>query len=349
MRAAVLYAPKDLRIEDVPSPALGNGDVLVKVALNGLCGTDFSEYDHGPLMVPLRDRHPVTGHHGPIILGHEFIGTVVDAGPAARKWIGLRVASGAGVSCGRCRWCNAGRTNLCDRYYTIGLSTHGALAEYVAVPQSTLIEIPAACPDEEAVLAQPLAVGLHAIDRAELRGDEHVAVLGIGAIGAFILTGLARHRGPVTAVDVSEERLRVARALGATRSCLVSPEAAPDEIRELVGSTPEVVIECSGSFGSLGRAAGLVERGGRVLLVGLQKAPQPLDAAKLVLSEVEIRTSVAHVCSRNLPDALSLLCAKRIASIIGVHVVPLTTVLSDAFAPTARIGASKKFVVDVTR
>src|SRR5689334_1184434 len=177
MRAAVLHAPGDMRIEEYPDPVAGPGMVVLSVACNGLCGTDVTEYTKGPMMVPLTTRHPGSGHLGPTILGHEFVGEVVAAGPGAERWRGRRAASGAGVSCGACRRCRQGRTNLCEHYYTLGLSTHGALAEYVAVPAATLREIPDGCADRDAALAQPLAVGLHAVDRSGVQPGDTVLVL----------------------------------------------------------------------------------------------------------------------------------------------------------------------------
>src|SRR4029077_3896375 len=100
MRASVLYSPRDLRIESRPDPACGDDDVVIEVALNGLCGTDATEFSKGPMMVPLTTPHPATGHFGPTILGHEFIGVVVESGKNARSLLGKRVASGAGVWCG---------------------------------------------------------------------------------------------------------------------------------------------------------------------------------------------------------------------------------------------------------
>src|SRR5690348_12201921 len=191
MLAGVLYSAGDLRVEDVPEPVPAEGEVLVEVSYNGLCGTDATEYSKGPMMVPLTTRHPGSGHLGPTILGHEFVGRVVSAGAGAQEWVGKRVASGAGVSCGTCAWCLRGRTNLCQSYYTLGLSTHGGLAERVCAPASTLAKIPSDLPDVEAALAQPLAVGLHAVTRSGAAPGETVVVMGAGAIGSFILAGLS--------------------------------------------------------------------------------------------------------------------------------------------------------------
>lgn len=335
MRAAVLYAPLDLRLEERAEPTPGDDDVIVEVSYNGLCGTDATEYTKGPMMVPLTRAHPGSGHLGPTILGHEFIGEVVATGGSAAGWMGRRVASGAGVSCGECAWCRRGRTNLCASYYTLGLSTHGGLADRVAVPARTLRAIPDDCPDIEAALAQPLAVGLHGVQRSGVRPGDHVVVLGAGAIGSFILAGLSGHDGPVTALDIDADRLAVARRLGATKTVVIGPDAPPAELRDLVPEGADVVIESSGVPGSAARACALAARGGTVLLVGLTKAAQPLELADLVLREVNIRTTVAHVCDTDLPAALELLTRWPLSPVLVERVVALDRVVEDGFAALA--------------
>lgn len=345
MRAAVLYAPGDLRVEERPEPTCGPGTVLLAVSHNGLCGTDVTEYTKGPMLVPLRARHPGSGHVGPTVLGHEFIGAVVDTGDGARRWRGRRVASGAGVSCGGCRACRRGRTNLCDRYYTLGLSTHGGLADLVEVPAATLREIPDGCADLDAALAQPLAVGLHAVSRAGVAPGDTVVLIGAGAIGSFILAGLSGHGVRVIAVDVDPGRLDSARRLGAAQTCLVDPDGGDDPVRELVGAGADVVIESSGVPGAARRACHLVARGGTVLLVGLVKAPQSLDVTDLVLREVTLRTTVAHVCADDLPRALDLLSRRPLAPLLVDRVVPLDRVVDDGLRPLAAGAVLGKVIV----
>jgi len=347
MRAAVLHAPGDMRIEEYAEPVAGPGTVVLSVAYNGLCGTDVTEYTKGPMMVPLTTRHPGSGHLGPTILGHEFAGEVVHAGAGAERWRGRRVASGAGVSCGGCRRCRQGRTNLCERYYTLGLSTHGALADFVAVPAATLREIPDGCADRDAALAQPLAVGLHAVDRSGVQRGDTVVLLGAGAIGSFILAGLAGHDGRVIAVDVDAGRLAAARRLGATETLLVSPDDPEDPVRDLVPDGADVVIESSGVPGAAQRAAHLVAMGGTVLLVGLIKAPQSLALADLVLREVTVRTTVAHVCDTDLSRALELLRDRPLADELVGRVVPLGRVVADAFEPLAAGAVPGKVLIRV--
>ncbi len=345
MRAGVLYAPHDLRVEDRPDPVPGEHDVVIQVAYNGLCGTDITEYSKGPMMVPLNTPHPGSGHVGPTILGHEFIGTVVDAGRAARPWVGKQVASGAGVACGRCAWCARGRTNLCAAYYTLGLSTHGGLAELVSAPASTLVEIPENCATIDAALAQPLAVGMHAVERAAIVPGQRVVVLGAGAIGSFILAGLTGHEGPIAVVDIDPARLAVARLLGATETHLVGRAATVEELRDRIPHPVDVVIESSGVPGAAARALGLAARGGRVLLVGLVQAPQELRLADAVLREVDVATTVAHVCGTDLPRALDLLARTPLSATIGVRVVPLESVVDDGFEPLVAGRVSGKVLV----
>ncbi len=346
MRAAVLYAPNDLRVEERPMPECGPDDVVVEVRYNGLCGTDATEYSKGPMMVPLHDTHPGSGHRGPTILGHEFIGTVVRAGANAQPWLGKRVASGAGVSCGTCAWCSRGRTNLCAGYYTLGLSTHGGLAELAASPAGICREVPAGCTDEDAALAQPLAVGLHAVRRAGVAPDDSVLLLGVGAIGSFVLAGLDGHTGEVTAVDVDEARLDAARALGATSTVLLDRAAGEHDVRDAVPDGADVVFETSGAAGSAARAFAATRRGGTTVLVGLHKQPQPLALADLVLREVDVRTTVAHVCSEDLGPALELLDRRPLAASLVQSVVPLADVVAAGLEPLVAGAATGKILVD---
>jgi (R,R)-butanediol dehydrogenase/meso-butanediol dehydrogenase/diacetyl reductase len=280
------------------------------------------------------------------VLGHEFIGTVVDTGPETRRWAGRRVASGAGVWCGTCAWCRRGRTNLCERYYTLGLSTHGGLARYVAVPSGTLCEIPDGCPDLEAVLAQPLAVGLHGVSRSGVRPGDTVVLLGAGAIGSFLLAGLTGHDGPVVALDVDAARLDTARALGATATHLIDRDGSDDDLRDLVPGGADVVIESSGAVGSVQRAFALVARGGSVLLVGLTKQPQPIVFSDVVLRELDVRTTVAHVCDTDLPAALRRLTERPLADLVVDGVLDAGDVVA-GFERLASGAVRGKLVVDL--
>jgi len=297
-------------------------------------------------MVPLNARHPGSGHLGPTILGHEFVGTVVDAAPELSHLVGRRVACGAGVSCGECAWCRRGRTNLCARYFTLGLSTDGGLATYVGAPAATCVEVPDDCTWESAALAQPLAVGIHAVRRSGVQPGHTVVLLGAGAIGSFVCAGLEDHDGPVLAIDVDAGRLEAARALGATETALVDRAAGPDDVRDLVDGGADVVFETSGVPGAVERAFALTARGGTVVLVGLNSAPTTLSLAPVVLREVDVRTTVAHVCGDDLPAALSLLARRDLGATMVDRVVSLDDVVDQGLRPLSANEVSGKVLVD---
>jgi (R,R)-butanediol dehydrogenase / meso-butanediol dehydrogenase / diacetyl reductase len=349
MRAARYHGPGDVRIESVPVPVPGPGEVLVRVLRSGICGTDASEYQHGPIMVPLRSPHPGSGHQGPITIGHEFTGTVVEGGPGTEHLTGRRVATGAGVSCGTCRWCRRGRTNLCAAYWTLGLNADGGMAEYALVPAATCVAVPDGCGDDSAGLAQPLAVGLHAARRAGVREGDTVVLVGAGAIGSFTLYGLARaHRpGRVIVLDVDRERLAAAERLAAVETHDVGgqdPVALVRKLTDAIGA--DVVIEATGADGAAQRALLMAARGGRVLSVGLPRGPQPLELAEATLREVDLSTTVAHVCAEDMPEALDLLTDGALAGLTLDRVIGLDALVPEGLDALVRRRLRGKVLVD---
>jgi (R,R)-butanediol dehydrogenase / meso-butanediol dehydrogenase / diacetyl reductase len=349
VRAAVLYNPHDLRVEARPDPTCGPDDVIVEVRYNGLCGTDATEFAKGPMMVPLTRAHPGSGHVGPTILGHEFIGTVVETGSNVRSMLTKRVACGAGVSCGACQWCRASRTNLCAGYYTLGLSTHGGLAEFVSAPARICLQIPDGCADADAALAQPLAVAIHSVRRSAVRPGDSIVLLGAGAIGSFICSALSGHDGPIVAIDIDERRLEVAMALGATQAHRIDRNTTAPELRELLPAGADVVFETSGVLGAAERAFALAARGGTVLLVGLNATPQALNLADLVLREVNVHTTVAHVCDQDLPEALRLLSHRHLSATLLDRVVSLDDVVAGGLQALVAGTTTGKILVDPRR
>ena len=328
MKAAVYHAAGDVRIEerDVPTPVAG--EALIKVLRSGMCGTDASEYKSGPKIFATQTKHPVSGHHGPMIVGHEFIGEIVGNVDAASGFVtGDLVASGAGISCGSCKRCLEMRTNLCEKYVTLGLNRDGGMAEYVAVPTSTLVKIPAGLGLDAAGIAQPLAVGLHAARRAGVRDGDKVLLIGAGAIGTFVLAGLKNlFTAEVTVLDFAGNRLERAARLGADHTVEVGENAEAD-VKKIFGDAGiDVIIEASGAPGQLQFAIGLVKRGGNILQVGLPSTKQEIDVHKIVMSEINIQTTLAHVCDHDLGPALEILGATTLAAELIEGVYPLSEI-----------------------
>ena len=339
MKAAVFHGPRDVRIADVPDPEAPAADEVVLEVLRGaICGTDASEWDHGPVLC-----------RPGVVLGHEFVGRVADVGgDVTTLRVGDRVVSGAGISCGRCAWCLRGRTNLCAEYRTLGLQVDGGLAEYVTSPASICVHVPEACDDDAAAMTQPLAVALHALSRVGQGHGDAVAVIGAGGIGSFIVAGAVHGAvdGRVVAIDVDASRLATASTLGATETADASGRDLAELLRELTdGVGFDIVIEASGAPHAPAAAIAGARRGGRVLLVGLHGEPREIDLTPMILREVDVVTTVAHVCDSDIPAALALLAASNVAAVTAGPRIPLDALVEDGLRPLAERRAVGKILV----
>jgi threonine dehydrogenase-like Zn-dependent dehydrogenase len=340
MRAAVYHGPGDVRVESVPDPRdPGPDELLLQVTRASICGTDASEYASGPHLIP-RDAR--------VILGHEFTGTVLAAGSAVEGVAtGSRVVAGAGMWCGQCPPCRAGRTNLCRSYYTLGLQADGGLAEYVLAPSKMCEVVPDGCSDDAAALAQPLAVALHAVRRGAIAAGEPAVIVGVGGIGAFLVAAAkARGASPLIAADVRDRRLETARRLGADVVVDARSEDLLTAVREATGGEGAAVfVEASGRDGALATAAACTRRGGRVVMLGLPTTPQLLDVARISLAEIDLVATLAHVCKDDLPEAVAMLAAGNLHDIVLDRTVPLEAVVAEGLAPLAAGALDGKVLV----
>jgi (R,R)-butanediol dehydrogenase/meso-butanediol dehydrogenase/diacetyl reductase len=314
----------------------GPGQIQVRVAVAGICGTDVAEYVHQPHFFPIDAPHPNSGHVGPTIPGHEFSGWVTGIGDGVSGFSeGDLVAVGAGVSCGICPMCQAGSTNLCHSYWTVGLHGDGGLAEVAVLPASCVLRVEGEniTPDL-AALAQPMAIGVHATRRGRVGPEDRVVVLGVGGIGSFVVRAAAALGATVTAVDLDLGRLEVAAQLGASATL----DVTAGNIEELsAGEPPEVVFECTGRPDSLIRAVGLVADQGRLVVVGHQAEPVAVDFRQIALDELELIGTQAHVFAVDLPVAVDLLSSgPELWAGLAPNVYPLDQVVEMGLIPMAR-------------
>ncbi|NKQ54299.1 alcohol dehydrogenase catalytic domain-containing protein [Amycolatopsis sp. K13G38] len=313
MRAAVFYGRGDVRVEEVPDAKAGPGELLLKVAGVGICGTDAHEFDSGPHMFPIEQAHAVTGHIGPMIPGHELAGVVEDRGAGVGGFEpGALVVSGAGVSCGKCFWCERAMTNLCRQYSTLGLNRNGALAQYVAVPASTCVDASGlGITADTAALAQPMSIAVHAMRRGRLGPGESAVILGAGGIGAFLTYAAADRCDSVVVSDLDAGRLRIASALGAAHTVHAGSGRSVEDVLAANDIIPSVIYEVSGSATGFEQALSLAPRGARLVMVGLQHGSRDIDVRDVSLREVELIGTNAHVCGLDLPEALRLLASRE--------------------------------------
>lgn len=350
MRAAVLHGAEDLRIQSVPDARPPRkGELRLRVTACGLCGTDLHEFLHAPVLTPLNNRHPASGHRGAVTIGHEFIGVVDSVGVGEQRFAtGDRVAAGASMWCGSCAACREGRTNLCESYFTLGLQADGGMADYVTVPAAMCVRIPDGCADADAVLAQPLAIAMHAVRRSGVRAGDRVAVFGAGAVGSLVVAVLADGGHEVAVFDIDPSRLAGAAALGAHATHLLDRD--PAQTGELLRSWREpfaVAFETAGVATGWDSALTVVRRGGRVVAVGLGDGKVQVDARAAVVREIDIVTSSAHVCAVDLPEAVDLLVRRPLADLLVDRVIPLDRIVSDGLDAMARGDVRGKVVVSL--
>lgn len=290
MHAAVTRDWNDIRIEDVPVPALEPGEVLVHVGACGICGTDLkivSGVYKGSWPPSL-----------PFIQGHEWAGTVAALGEGvAGLQVGDRVAAENHKGCGSCANCRRGRYNLCEvarskgkAYKLYGHSAQGAFAEYAARPAGLLHKLPDAVSFEEGTIVNQGALGLHAIRRCRIEPGDTVAVIGPGLVG-LITVQLAKAVGATRVIIVGRgPRLDLAKELGADDVVDITKTDAVAGIRSLTnGVGADCAFECAGAPESVVASINGVKRGGRVALVGLTGNKEvTFNTDRMALDEVDV-------------------------------------------------------------
>jgi (R,R)-butanediol dehydrogenase/meso-butanediol dehydrogenase/diacetyl reductase len=198
------------------------------------------------------------------------------------------------------------------------------MAEYAAVPETSLVPVPSGLSVDSAGLAQPLAVGLHAARRSGVRAGDHVVLIGAGAIGSFTQVGLGYLADvDLTVIDFPGSRLERAARLGATRTLAAGPDTGEALVEALGPQTVDIVIEASGAPGQLNNAISLVRNGGTILQVGLPARQQEVDIHSLVMREITVATTLAHVCDQDLAPALEILATTGLADELLDSVRPL--------------------------
>ena len=270
MQAIVLHGKNDLRFDsEYPKPTPKAGEVLLKLTYSSICQTDIEMWQHG--MFGSGDR-PAR------VLGHEAAGIVVELGEGANV-AGIEVGTRAAVenvrTCGTCFFCRKGTSQLCENGRNFGFSDDGGLAEFGVWPASLCIPLPDNMTNEEAPLAEPTSVAVHAVENANVVVGETAAVIGCGVVGLCTLQVLKAAGLKVIAIDPREQSLKIARELGADEVLNPNEVDAGELLPGLTnGYGPDVIIETAGAPGTGMDAANWVRRGGRVVIVGFSHTSQ---------------------------------------------------------------------------
>ncbi len=291
MKALLLTAPSQLELVDFPDPKPAADEVVVRIRACGICGSDIHGWDGST-----GRRQP------PLIMGHEASGEVVATGPKVTAWrAGDRVTFDSTISCGACRFCREGAVNLCENRRVVGVSPteykqHGAFAEQLAIPDRILYRLPDNLPYDQAAMVEPVSIAVHAVQRTKIAPNATAVVIGSGMIGLLVIQAL-RWAGAkqVVAVDLADNRLELARQLGATHTINSGrADAAAEVARLTAGLGADVAFEVVGFTATLNLALAALKRGGACVLVGnLSPKTQDFPLQAVVTKELTILGSCA--------------------------------------------------------
>lgn len=284
MKAAVMVGPGEMIYENRPLPRPQDDEVLVRINAVGVCGSDAHYFMHGKIGRYIVDK--------PLILGHESAGTVVDTGKAVQHLRpNDRVVLEPGVPCRQCTYCKSGRYNLCpDVVFMATPPIDGAFCEYYCTAADFVYKLPDNISFDEASMIEPLACGIHTMNRGRVRPGESVAIFGAGPIGLMILQAAKAYGATDRIVfDIEPNRLNIAQKLGATH--VFNPKDT-DIIQEAYNIAPaglDVVIEAAGGESTSKLVTKLARRGGRIVWVGNTRQEYvPVSVLEILDKELDL-------------------------------------------------------------
>ncbi|MDT1068031.1 L-threonine 3-dehydrogenase [Providencia stuartii] len=278
-----LKAEPGIWMTEVPKPELGHNDVMIKIRKTAICGTDVHIYNWDEWS---QKTIPV-----PMVVGHEYIGEIVEIGQEVKGFkIGDRVSGEGHITCGYCRNCRGGRTHLCRNTIGVGVNRPGCFAQYLVLPAFNAFKIPDNIPDEIAAIFDPFGNAVHTALSFDLVGED-VLVSGAGPIG-IMAAAVCRHVGArhVVITDINDYRLELAKKMGVTRAVNVGRENLKDVMKELgMQEGFDVALEVSGSPAAFHSMLDTMNHGGRIALLGIPSSEMAIDWSKVIFKGLFIK------------------------------------------------------------
>ncbi len=301
MKALLYFGPKDLRFTDIPKPSIAPDEILMKVKEIGICGTDLHIYSGG-MKVPT-----------PLVMGHEFVGEVVEAGSGVKNVkVHDRVVAEHVIGCGKCIYCNQGLKNLCKSPVVIGLHRSGALAEFLSIPANLVFPIPNDLSYDDGVLVEPLSIAVYAMKRAGITKPCNVAVVGQGPIGIFV-DQVAKAMGcKVYGFDINDARLAYSQKMGFIDAGLNTGSASyMQDFQKVLGTDgADVVFEVVGREETAQISLNLAKSRGKVVILGVFEHDVSLNMMQIVKKELQVLGS--WTCLDSFAETIELIKSKDI-------------------------------------
>ena len=279
MKAVQITEAGKVQVADIVKPTLGAGEILLRIKYVGFCGSDLNTY---------LGRNPMVKM--PVIPGHE-VGAVIEEigeGVPAGFEKGMNVTVNPYTNCGKCASCRNGRVNACEHNETLGVQRNGSMQEFLVLPWTKVIPA-TGLSDKECALIEPMSVGFHAVSRAQVTDIDTVAVIGCGMIGLGAIVRASLRGARVIAMDIDDEKLELAKRLGASMVINSKTENVVERVRELTdGYMADVVIEAVGSPVTYVTAIDIVAFTGRVACIGYAKSEVAFQTKYFVQKELDI-------------------------------------------------------------
>lgn len=346
MKAAVWYAPRDIRVEDKALAPLQDDQVQVKVAWAGLCGSDLHEYAEGPVFVPVDEKDQLTGEQAPITMGHEFAGTVTDIGSAVTGIApGDRVVVNPTITHGR----KPEDLDAYDGFSFIGLHGNGGFADYANVPQANIYKLPSQLTYREGALVEPTAVAVQALKEAKLQFGDTVAVFGAGPIGLLTIDA-ARAAGATTiiALDIAPVRLEKAREMGATHTINSAEDDPVKAIHAIEPDGVDVAFEVAGVGPTFEQSIEVTRPRGVMVIVSIFAGPIQWNPMQLTNKGIKITSSIAYTPT-SFRQTIDLMASGRLkpqAIITGR--IQLADIVDQGFEALLNDKAQAKILVELS-
>ncbi len=338
MKAAVWHGYKDVRISNVPVPKAKAGHVIIKVNYAGICGTDRHEYT-GPNFIPVTKPHRLTGKIAPLTIGHEFSGVISEVGEGVTGWsVSDRVTANGTLCCGKCEMCLSGRYNVCEKLGFVGVNLDGAFAEYVEIEAARLFAVPENVTQRQAIIAEPIACGIHSTRLlGDIKGKDVVIVgPGIIGIGCFLAAKLAG-AGRLLVAGVGDDRRTLVESYGGTYIDVMKADLNEAVLDRSDNKNADVVYECVGTQRTLDSCISAMKPGAQLMVMGVFEQPPTFPMNDFQEGERRMYTSQAHVDEIGI--ALDYFSKGQIdADALITREVDLDTLVEDGFEELIKNG-----------
>jgi (R,R)-butanediol dehydrogenase / meso-butanediol dehydrogenase / diacetyl reductase len=344
MHAAVFYGRQDVRLEDVPEPRTGPGELKLRVLYNGICGSDLHEYYDGPITTRVTP-HPLTGVKNPIILGHELCGEIVDIGDGIKDLnIGDRVAVEPVETCGHCLFCTSGQYNHCGLLAFHGYNRDGGgLAQFTTVRRPMAHKLPHDMSAMQGALIEPMAIAWRTADRCRVQSGQTVVVHGGGPIGIGVYLTLRKRGVRVLMTDPMPARRAVLTMLGVEVVLDPTSRDVVSAIKDLTrGRGAAASVDAAGVPASFQAALGGTAVDGTVVVVAIHTRPITIDPMQILMSEARI-TGVALSCNA-FPSVIEQMAAGTYPTQDWVETIAFDKLISDGFERLHRQEGTKILV-----